>query len=65
MEDPYPAYPSGKSWDEASGKTGWRKKCYPNVISGADFAAQLHYVAIITPVIHFFMGGLEIDKIQQ
>ena len=28
------AYPSGKSWDEASGKTGSRKKFYHNVISG-------------------------------
>merc|ERR1711868_91945 len=59
---PYPAYPSGKSWDEASGKTGSGKKFYPNVISGADFATQPYYVAIITPVIHYCMGGLEIDE---
>jgi len=59
---PYPAYPSGKSWDEASGKTGSGKKFYHNVISGADFAAQPYYVAIITPVIHYCMGGLEIDE---
>merc|ERR1712136_677436 len=59
---PYPAYPSGKSWDEASGKTGSGKKFYHNVISGAEFAAQPYYVAIITPVIHYCMGGLEIDE---
>merc|ERR1712136_282324 len=59
---PYPAYPSGKSWDEASGKTGSGKKFYHNVISGADFATQPYYVAIITPVIHYCMGGLEIDE---
>lgn len=39
----WPAYPSGKSWDEASGKTGSGKKFYHN----------------ITPVIHYCMGGLE------
>ena len=37
------AYPS----DEASGSG---KKFYHNVISGADFPAQPHYVAIATPV---------------
>merc|ERR1712153_273792 len=55
----YPAYPSGKSWDEASGKTGSGKKFYHNVIDGAKFASEPFYVAIITPVIHYCMGGLE------
>merc|ERR1712071_314481 len=41
----YPAYPYGKCWDEPSGKTG----------SGKKF-----YVAIITPVIHYCMGGLQV-----
>ena len=59
---PYPAYPSGKSWDEASGKTGSGKNIYHKVISGADFAGQPCYVAIITPVIHYCMGGLEVDE---
>ena len=36
--EPFPAYPSGKFRDEASGKTGSGKKFYHNVISGADFA---------------------------
>ena len=62
---PYPAYPSSKSWDEASGMTGSRKKFYHNVTSEADFATQSYYVAMITPVIHDCMGGLEIDKFQQ
>ena len=62
---PYTAYLSGKSWGETSGKTGSGKKFDHNVISGADFAAQPYYVAIITPVIHYCMGGLEIEKIQQ
>merc|ERR1712100_145493 len=57
----YPAYPSGKSWDEPSGKTGSGKKFYHNVITGAQFASEPFYVAIITPVIHYCMGGLEID----
>ena len=51
---PCTAYPSGKSWDEASGKTGSGEKFYHNVISGADFAAQPYFV---TPVIHYCMGG--------
>merc|ERR1719333_1145862 len=57
----FPAYPSGKSWDEASGKTGSGKKFYHNVIPGSAVATEPFYVAIITPVIHYCMGGLEID----
>jgi len=57
----WPAYPSGKSWDEASGKTGSGKKFYHNVIPGAKVASEPFYVAIITPVIHYCMGGLEVD----
>merc|ERR1739848_53799 len=57
----YPAYPSGKSWDEASGKTGSGKKFYHNIIPGSKVATEPFYVAIITPVIHYCMGGLEID----
>merc|ERR1712047_172383 len=58
---PYPAYPSGKSWDEASGKTGSGKKFYHNIIPGSAVKTEPFYVAIITPVIHYCMGGLEID----
>merc|ERR1719453_1310563 len=57
----WPAYPSGKSWDEPSGKTGSGKKFYHNVIPGSAVATEPFYVAIITPVIHYCMGGLEID----
>merc|ERR1712039_836416 len=57
----WPAYPSGKSWDEASGKTGSGKKFYHNIIPGSAVKAEPFYVAIITPVIHYCMGGLEID----
>merc|ERR1712066_920663 len=57
----WPAYPSGKSWDEASGKTGSGKKFYHNIIDGSAVKSQPFYVAIITPVIHYCMGGLEID----
>merc|ERR1712203_867568 len=55
----WPAYPSGKSWDEASGKTGSGKKFYHNVIDGSKVEEEEFYVAIITPVIHYCMGGLE------
>jgi len=57
----WPAYPSGKSWDEPSGKTGSGKKFYHNFIPGSQVATEPFYVAIITPVIHYCMGGLEID----
>merc|ERR1719183_1487247 len=57
----YPAYPSGKSWDEASGVTGSGKKFYHNIIPADKVKSEPFYVAIITPVIHYCMGGLEID----
>merc|ERR1719377_305313 len=58
----YPAYPSGKSWDARSGPTGSGKKFYHNIIPGSAVATESFYVAIITPVIHYCMGGLEIDE---
>merc|ERR1719293_344964 len=57
----FPAYPSGKSWDAASGKTGSGKKFYHNIIPGSAVKSEPFYVAIITPVIHYCMGGLEIN----
>merc|ERR1712038_415720 len=54
----FPAYPSGKSWDAASGKTGSGKKFYHNIIPGSAVKTEPFYVAIITPVIHYCMGGL-------
>merc|ERR1719203_1029350 len=59
---PFPAYPVGKTWDEPSGKTGSGKKFYHNIIDGSKVATQEFYVAIITPVIHYCMGGLECTK---
>merc|ERR1712050_140739 len=56
---PFPAYPSGKTCDQPSGKTGSGKKFYHNIIDGSKVAAEPFYVAIITPVIHYCMGGLE------
>merc|ERR1712187_701828 len=55
----YPAYPYGKTWDEPSGKTGSGKKFFHNIIPGSAVATQEFYVAIITPVIHYCMGGLQ------
>merc|ERR1711990_1370420 len=57
----FPAYPYGKCWDEPSGKTGSDKKFYHNIIPGSAVASEPFYVAIITPVIHYCMGGLEVD----
>merc|ERR1711959_760625 len=58
----WPAYPSGKSWDARSGPTGSGKKFFHNIIPGSAVATEPFYVAIITPVIHYCMGGLEIDE---
>jgi len=55
----FAAYPSGKTWDEPSGKTGSGKKFFHNFIPGSQVATEIFYVAIITPVIHYCMGGLE------
>merc|ERR1712216_604921 len=35
---PFPAYPSGKTWDEPSGKTGSGKKFFHNIIPGSAVA---------------------------
>ena len=43
--EPYPVYPSSKSWDEVPGKMSSGKKFFHNAISGADFGAQPYYVA--------------------
>merc|ERR1712100_641945 len=45
----------------ASGPTGSGKKFYHNVISGDKVASEPFYVAIITPVIHYCMGGAEVN----
>merc|ERR1719375_2589435 len=49
---PYEAYGGGMSWDP------WGKKFFHNVpVEPTDE----YHVAIVTPVIHYCMGGLEID----
>ncbi|CAE8610800.1 unnamed protein product, partial [Polarella glacialis] len=59
---PWPAYPSGKSWDDCSGKTGSGKKFYHNVIPGSAVKSEPFYVAIITPVIHYCPGLGNVNK---
>jgi len=49
---PYDAYGGGKSWDE------WGKKYFHNLPLNVE---DTWHVAIVTPVIHYCMGGLEID----
>lgn len=41
--------------------TGSGKKFFHNIIPGSAVAHEPFYVAIITPVIHYCMGGLLID----
>jgi len=49
---PYEAYGGGKAWDK------WGKKFYHNL--PLDINDSFH-VAVVTPVIHYCMGGLKID----
>merc|ERR1719171_3055032 len=49
---PYEAYGGGKAWDK------WGKKFYHNL--PMDVNDQYH-VAIVTPVIHYCMGGLKMN----
>jgi len=39
----FPAYPSGKTWDEPSGKTGSGKKFFHNMIPGSAVKSQPFY----------------------
>lgn len=58
---PWNAYPAGRSWDEASGRSGKGKRYFKNTIPGSQVHSEPFYVAIITPVLHYCMGGLEAD----
>merc|ERR1712061_429971 len=49
---PYEAYGGGKSWDK------WGKKFFHNLPLETSDA---FHVAIVTPVIHYCMGGLKIN----
>merc|ERR1719499_254690 len=49
---PYDAYGGGKSWDQ------WGKKFFHNLPLEVSDA---FHVAIVTPVIHYCMGGLKIN----
>merc|ERR1719230_2438813 len=49
---PYDAYGGGKSWDK------FGKKFFHNL---PVLVEDSFHVAIVTPVIHYCMGGLEID----
>merc|ERR1711979_97076 len=49
---PYEAYGGGQSWDQ------WGKKFFHNLPLQVDDAFN---VAIVTPVIHYCMGGLKIN----
>ena len=46
---------------QASGKTGSGKKFFHNIIPGSAVKSEPFYVAIITPVIHYCMGGLLVN----
>jgi cytochrome b involved in lipid metabolism len=58
---PWNGYPAGKSWDRASGLSGKGKRFFKNCIPGSQVCTEPFYVAIITPVLHYCMGGLEVD----
>ena len=43
---PFPAYPSGKTWDEPSGLTGAGKKFFHNIIDGSKVKTEPFYSAL-------------------
>merc|ERR1739844_779148 len=49
---PYEAYGGGKSWDK------WGKKFFHNLPLETSYS---FHIAIVTPVIHYTMGGLKIN----
>merc|ERR1712093_706627 len=51
-QGPYDAYPSGKSYDP------WGKKFFHNLPTTFE---DEYSIAIVTPTIHYCMGGLEIS----
>jgi len=51
-EGPYEAYPSGKTFDK------WGKKFFANY---EFFVGDTFHVSVITPVIHYTMGGIKVD----
>merc|ERR1739848_147562 len=56
VNGPFEAYGGGKSWDK------WGKKFYHNLPLSTEDA---FHVAVVTPVIHYCMGGLKIDEDSQ
>lgn len=49
---PYDAYGGGKAWDK------WGKKFYHN---GPNSVDDGYHVAIVTPVVHYTMGGMKVN----
>jgi len=62
---PWTAYPSGTSWDEPSGRTGHGKRFFANAISGSAVASEPFHAAVVTPVVHYCAGGLEIGEMAE
>ena len=58
MEDQSPRTRAASGWTKPLGRG--KKFCH-SVFSGDEFVAQPHSVAVITPVNHHCVGGLEID----
>jgi len=57
---PWPAAPPGRSWDRPSGIDGNGKTFFRNVIRGGQVSSEPFYVAVVEPVLHYCMGGVEI-----
>ena len=52
-------YPSGRSWAKLL-KDGFKEEAHHGVIAGADFKVEPSHFAIVMPVIHCYISGLEI-----
>eukprot|EP00438_Fugacium_kawagutii_P028555 Skav227721 [mRNA] locus=scaffold802:102075:102770:- [translate_table: standard] len=59
---PWPGTDGRRSWDESSGKTGCGKCDFRNVLVGSRVPQEPFHVAIVTPVILYCAGGIEINS---
>ena len=61
-QGPWPGTNGRTSWDECSGTRGCGKCDFRNVLVGSRVAEEPFHVAIVTPVILYCAGGIQINS---
>ena len=61
-QGPWPGTNGRSSWDECSGTRGCGKCDFRNVLVGSRVAEEPFHVAIVTPVILYCAGGIQINS---